>query len=65
MLVERDLPHCKISELVDPARITSGANQSAVVFGVARDVAERKKAQEQINYQAYHDLLTGCRTESF
>lgn len=27
-------------------------------YGVARDVTERKQAQELINYQAYHDLLT-------
>ncbi|NJN46679.1 MAG: diguanylate cyclase [Candidatus Competibacteraceae bacterium] len=58
MLIERILPHCKVSELVDQ-RVLSGANQSAVVFGVARDVTERRKAQEQINFQAYHDLLTG------
>jgi diguanylate cyclase (GGDEF)-like protein/PAS domain S-box-containing protein len=27
-------------------------------YGVARDVTEKKKAQELINFQAYHDLLT-------
>ena len=27
-------------------------------YGVARDVTEKKQAQELINYQAYHDLLT-------
>lgn len=27
-------------------------------YGVARDVTERKQAQETINYQAYHDMLT-------
>lgn len=28
-------------------------------YGVAKDVTERKKAEQTINYQAYHDLLTG------
>ena len=28
-------------------------------YGVARDITERKKAELIINYQAYHDLLTG------
>lgn len=27
-------------------------------YGVARDVTEKKQAQEIINYQAYHDMLT-------
>lgn len=27
-------------------------------YGVARDITERKQAQELINYQVYHDLLT-------
>jgi diguanylate cyclase (GGDEF)-like protein/PAS domain S-box-containing protein len=27
-------------------------------YGVARDVTEKKRAQELISYQAYHDLLT-------
>jgi diguanylate cyclase (GGDEF)-like protein/PAS domain S-box-containing protein len=28
-------------------------------YGVLKDVSERKKAEETIHYQAYHDLLTG------
>ncbi|MHB0985065.1 MAG: putative bifunctional diguanylate cyclase/phosphodiesterase [Sulfuricella sp.] len=28
-------------------------------YGVAKDVTERKRAEQTINYQAYHDLLTG------
>ncbi len=27
-------------------------------YGVARDITERKKAEEMISFQAYHDLLT-------
>jgi len=27
-------------------------------YGVARDITEKKQAQEMINFQAYHDLLT-------
>lgn len=27
-------------------------------YGIARDVTERKQAEETINFQAYHDLLT-------
>ena len=29
------------------------------IIGVSRDVSERKRAEEQIEYQAYHDALTG------
>jgi diguanylate cyclase (GGDEF)-like protein/PAS domain S-box-containing protein len=28
-------------------------------YGVAKDVTERKQAEETMHYQAYHDLLTG------
>lgn len=28
-------------------------------YGVAKDISERKKAEQIISYQAYHDLLTG------
>lgn len=27
-------------------------------YGVARDITERKRAEEQISYQAFHDILT-------
>ncbi|MET0268058.1 MAG: EAL domain-containing protein [Duganella sp.] len=28
------------------------------IYGVARDITERKRAEEMISYQAYHDILT-------
>jgi len=33
-------------------------NEYTGTYGVARDVTERKIAEETINFQAYHDLLT-------
>jgi len=33
-------------------------NSYTGTYGVARDVTERKAAEETINFQAYHDLLT-------
>ncbi|MBD3647810.1 MAG: EAL domain-containing protein [Pseudomonadales bacterium] len=37
----------------------TGEEEFNGTYGVARDVTEKKQAQELINYQAYHDLLTG------
>ena len=34
------------------------ASLKGATYGVARDVTEKKQAQEMINYQAYHDTLT-------
>jgi diguanylate cyclase (GGDEF)-like protein/PAS domain S-box-containing protein len=28
-------------------------------YGVAKDISDRKRAEEMVTYQAYHDLLTG------
>jgi FOG: GGDEF domain len=28
-------------------------------YGVAKDITERKQAEETVHFQAYHDLLTG------
>ena len=33
--------------------------QDAVVYGVARDISERLRGQQQLAYLAYHDRLTG------
>src|SRR6266498_4586110 len=30
-----------------------------LIVSVSRDVSERKRVEEQIEYQAYHDALTG------
>jgi len=35
-----------------------GARSFVGTYGVARDITERKKAEELINFQLYHDLLT-------
>lgn len=37
---------------------TQSNNTYTGTYGVARDVTERKIAEETINFQAYHDLLT-------
>lgn len=34
-------------------------NEFFGTYGVARDITERKRAEELIAYQAYHDILTG------
>jgi diguanylate cyclase (GGDEF)-like protein/PAS domain S-box-containing protein len=34
------------------------AHRRVGTYGVARDITERKRADEQITYQAYHDILT-------
>lgn len=35
-----------------------GVGIQGSTYGVARDITEKKQAQEMINYQAYHDMLT-------
>lgn len=36
----------------------SAADEFVGTYGVARDITERKRAEEVINFQLYHDLLT-------
>lgn len=35
-----------------------GGRQASGLYGVARDISERKRAEEIISFQAYHDQLT-------
>lgn len=42
--------------MLEQSNHTAGSFQGT--YGVARDVTEKKRAQELINFQAYHDLLT-------
>lgn len=37
----------------------NGRARFSTVYGVARDITDRKKAEEMIYFQAYYDLLTG------
>ncbi len=38
---------------------TDSDNSSFGIYGVARDITERKTAEKTITFHAYHDLLTG------
>ena len=35
------------------------SGQMSEIISVSRDISERRRAEEQIEYQAYHDALTG------
>ena len=37
----------------------AGETGNAVIWGICRDISERKQAQEQLHHLAHHDLLTG------
>ncbi|MFA7553483.1 MAG: EAL domain-containing protein [Spongiibacteraceae bacterium] len=37
---------------------SNNTSQRYRIYGTARDISERKEAEEFINFQAYHDLLT-------
>jgi len=41
-----------------PMQTQSGGTRSPGLYGVARDISERKRAEEIITFQAYHDQLT-------
>lgn len=41
-----------------PAEDNESGRSFRGTYGVARDITERKKAEELISFQAYHDLLT-------
>ncbi|HQZ02516.1 MAG TPA: EAL domain-containing protein [Thauera sp.] len=41
-----------------PMQTPSGDTRNAGLYGVARDISERKRAEEIITFQAYHDQLT-------
>ncbi|ENO89371.1 EAL domain-containing response regulator [Thauera linaloolentis] len=41
-----------------PMLTQSGSARNAGLYGVARDISERKRAEEIITFQAYHDQLT-------
>lgn len=54
---------CKTVELTATGMYEENANPFEKCFigsyGVAKDVSERKQAEETVHYQTYHDLLTG------
>ncbi len=41
-----------------------GQRRFVGTYGIARDITDRKRAEEAITYQAYHDLLTGLANRS-
>ena len=49
-----------------PKAAVEGAELGAFdgIFGIARDVSDRKRAEDTIHFQAYHDLLTGLPNRS-
>jgi diguanylate cyclase (GGDEF)-like protein/PAS domain S-box-containing protein len=46
-------------ETMSRAVIDAASGQAIEIVSVSRDVSERKRVEEQIEYEAYHDALTG------
>jgi diguanylate cyclase (GGDEF)-like protein/PAS domain S-box-containing protein len=47
-------------------QISKGKDQQPLrMIGSLRDISERKNAEEQISYLAYHDVLTGLHNRAF
>jgi|GEM_PF-262148 len=46
-------------ETTSRALIASDTGEVEEIVSVSRDISERRRAEEQIEYQAYHDALTG------
>jgi diguanylate cyclase (GGDEF)-like protein/PAS domain S-box-containing protein len=46
-------------ETTSRAVVDPETNDVIEIVSVSRDISERKRAEEQIEYQAYHDALTG------
>lgn len=58
-VVEWKLPGKEISIWLEISIRQAMIGASTRILGVARDVTDRKKFEEQLAYQAYHDALTG------
>ncbi len=54
----RDKNHKSLIMELKLMQVSSKNSRSNYIYGVARNVTERKKAQELISFQAYHDMLT-------
>jgi diguanylate cyclase (GGDEF)-like protein/PAS domain S-box-containing protein len=46
------------------SRVPSASGEYGAIMAVARDISERKRAEETIRYLAFHDALTGLATRS-
>jgi diguanylate cyclase (GGDEF)-like protein/PAS domain S-box-containing protein len=46
------------------SRVPGAAGEFTAIMAVARDISERKRAEETIRYLAFHDALTGVATRS-
>ncbi|MDR3411221.1 MAG: EAL domain-containing protein [Formivibrio sp.] len=44
---------------LDSMLLSDGSVRTSRLYGIARDVTDKKRTQEQLTYLAYHDVLTG------